>query len=297
VLLHVTNGDSVAGTLRQTSLGGNVLPWQDALHEGPVRALPRNELLEERAAFLAGCGWGGRQELLDGLEGRDRELLDALANEHAVVLWFEHDLYDQLQLIDVLSLALTVGTTPELIVISSFLGKLTATELETFWPSRSQASPEMLELATDAWDALREPEPTALARLATGHTPGLPFLSPALRRLLEELPSTENGLSGTERRALEAVAAGARTPQEAFVTAQRLEEAPFLGDTWFYRALSALEPLVESNGELRLTQAGEAVLRGEADRVELLGIDRWVGGTHVTPDNLWRWGASSLLRP
>jgi hypothetical protein len=31
------------------------------------------------------------------------------------------------------------------------------------------------------------------------------------------------------------------------------------------------------------------VLAGTADRVELLGIDRWLGGTHLRPDNLWRW--------
>jgi hypothetical protein len=40
---------------------------------------------------------------------------------------------------------------------------------------------------------------------------------------------------------------------------------------------------------VRLTGAGRDVLRGEADRVELLGLDRWVGGTHVTADNEWRW--------
>jgi hypothetical protein len=34
--------------------------------------------------------------------------------------------------------------------------------------------------------------------------------------------------------------------------------------------------------ELHVTDAGERVLRGEANRVALLGIDRWVGGTHVT---------------
>ena len=34
--------------------------------------------------------------------------------------------------------------------------------------------------------------------------------------------------------------------------------------------------------ELRVTEAGERVLRGESNRVELLGIDRWVGGTHLT---------------
>ena len=39
---------------------------------------------------------------------------------------------------------------------------------------------------------------------------------------------------------------------------------------------------------LLATSDGRAVLAGTADRVELLGIDRWLGGTHVTPENLWR---------
>jgi len=34
--------------------------------------------------------------------------------------------------------------------------------------------------------------------------------------------------------------------------------------------------------ELRVTAAGERVLRGAANRVELLGLDRRVGGTHIT---------------
>src|SRR5438105_7338356 len=42
-LLHVTNGESAGNTLRQTTLGGAVLPWQDTLHEGPVPALRSEE--------------------------------------------------------------------------------------------------------------------------------------------------------------------------------------------------------------------------------------------------------------
>ena len=162
-LLHVTNGESAGNTLRQTALGGAVLPWQDALHEGPVPALPRQELLRARAGFLADCGWGGRPALLSSLERRDRQLLEALRDDLRVVLWFEHDLYDQLQLLDVLALAHTVEAAPELIVIGSFpgrpsfagLGELTASELETLWPSRDRATAAVLEAATNAWAALQ----------------------------------------------------------------------------------------------------------------------------------------------
>ena len=326
-LLHVTNGESAGNTLRRTALGGAVLSWQDALHDGPVPALPRPELLRTRARFLADCGWGGRRSVLSSLERRDRQLLEALRDGVEVVLWFEHDLYDQLQLVDVLALAHAVGTPPELIVVGSFpgrpsfagLGELTAGELETLWPSRSPAAPAALEAAAHVWAALRSAEPTELAEWATRDVPQLPFLAAALRRLLEELPSARDGLSGTERRALAAVAAGAQTPPAAFVAVQRIEDAPFLGDTWFYRAVSALGQgaarLLETDDgaplppppplgdgpsfarlRLRVTDAGEQVLRGEADRVALLGVDRFVGGTHLTTESFWRWDGRRLSR-
>ena len=122
-LLHITSGESAGNTLRQTTLGGAVLSWQDVLHEGPVPALPRQKLLQTRARFLAGCGWGSRQALLSSLERRDRQLLETLRDNLQAVLWFEHDLYDQLHLLDVLALAHTEEAAPELIVIGSFPGK------------------------------------------------------------------------------------------------------------------------------------------------------------------------------
>ncbi len=329
-VLHVTNGESAGNTLRQTSIGGAVLAWQDVLHEGPVQAVARQDLLRARAGFLSECGWGSRPAVLSSLERRDRQFAEALREGLHVVLWFEHDLYDQLQLVDALALAHQVGGSPETIVVGSFtgkpsfrgLGELTADELETLWPTRDATTPELLEAAVSAWDAFRAPEPTALAEQGAHESPLLPFLAAALRRLLEELPAPADGLSGTERRALQAIAAESHTPQSAFVAAQRLEAAPFLGDAWFYRALAALGRgrvrLVETEeGEplpappplgdaqafarlsLRLTAEGDRVLRGESDRVELLGVDRWIGGTHVTPENGWRWdpAARRLLAP
>jgi DNA-binding transcriptional MerR regulator len=325
-LLHVTNGESAGNTLRQTAIGGAVLPWQDVLHAGPVPAVPRGELLRLRAGFLADAGWGSRRAILGSLERRDAQLVRALRDGIEVVLWFEHDLYDQLQLLDVLSVAHREGAEPELVVVGSFpgkssfrgLGELTADELETLWPARRRATAETLAAATEAWEAVRAPEPSALAEWAQREEPELPFLASALRRLLEELPAPGDGLSATERRALAAIAAGHATSREAFLAAQAAEPAPFLGDTWFYTAVAELgvgpNRLVESaDGEplpqapplgdaqrfvglpLRLTAAGEQVLSGDADRVELLGIDRWVGGTHVTTASLWRWDADERM--
>jgi len=336
-LLHVTNGDSAGNTLRQTTLGGAVLPWNDVLHEGPVPAGPRAALRAARAAFFSSCGWGSRRSIAAELERRDRQVVDALRSGRRLVLWFEHDLYDQLQLLDVLALA-DESAAPiehlELLVVGSFpgrpdfhgLGELSAAELESLWVERRPASAETVALAGEIWRAVREPTPADVAPFAAGgaeaELAGLPFVPAALRRLLEELPAVGSGLSGIERRALEAVAAGAATPIAAFLAEQAAEPAPFLGDAWFFRTLTTLgtgtsrlletsdrgplppapplgDPHTFGRIRLRLTRAGERVLAGEADRVELLGIDRWVGGTHLLPGAVWRWDgdASRLVAP
>ena len=53
-VLHITNGDSAVERLRAAGADGDVLPWRDALHEGPVReGLDDAELRAERARFIA----------------------------------------------------------------------------------------------------------------------------------------------------------------------------------------------------------------------------------------------------
>ena len=214
---------------------------------------------------------GDAARLLSSLERRDRQVVDALRGGAHVVLWFEHDLYDQLQLLDALTLALEAGASPELIVVDAFpgkpsfrgLGELSPAELETLWPARREAGAETLDAAASAWDAVRASEPTALAEWAARGSRELPLVAAALRRLLEELPGTADGLSGTERRALQAIAAGASTPAAAFVESQQLEDAPFLGDTWFYRALAVL-----GGGPVRLveTEDGDPLAAAAAQR-------------------------------
>ncbi len=323
--LHVTNGDSAGNTLRQTGLGGTVLPWQDVLNEGPVPAVPAAELREVRATFLSDCGWGSRNAILDELERRDRLFEQAVA-ERPVVLWFEHDLYDQLQLLQILDLVREVGVDPErleLINVGTFEGRpnfkgpgeLNADELETLWPLRRPVTEELVALAADAWAAFRAPEPTAVESLVGGDTSSLPFLGSAFRRLLQELPSVENGLSRSERQLLEALADGPQTPVQMFLASGAREAAPFEGDAWVFRRIAELaagEPLIEVAGggafpqppphadavsfagtALALTDAGRAVLTGGADRVDLLGLDRWLGGTHLRPDRLWRWDSAA----
>ena len=313
-MLHLTNGDGVAVPLRQIGLGGDAFAWRDAYHEGPVRSGERSRLIDARAAFLASCGWGAEDTIRGELLARDARLVGALLEGTEVVLWFEHDLYDQLQLVDVLALAGETGFDPEqleLIEIGSFpgrpgfrgLGELNPPQLESLWAARRPVTDEDTAGAQLAWEAVRRGDPRGLAEVERDPPGSRPFLGAAFRRLLEELPGARDGLSRTERQLLRLLAEGPLLTGALFEASQDLEEAPFHGDVWVRRTLEGLEgatPLVSlTDGSATITEAGRAVLAGEADRAELLGIDRWVGGTHLVAGAVWRWDvdAARLLAP
>jgi hypothetical protein len=101
-MLHITNGDSAAEGIRQTHLPGTVLAWRNVLHEGPVPTdLSLHELSAVRATFIAAEGWAPADEAAADFARRDATLARFMEHDE-VCLWFEHDLYDQLQCLQIL---------------------------------------------------------------------------------------------------------------------------------------------------------------------------------------------------
>ena len=289
-MLHVTNGDSAAALLRRTGISGDVVPWRDILHEGPVPAgLTLEGMSDVRARFLAAWGAGDFPALSASFGARDSALLAA----RHVVLWFEHDLYDQLQLLQILAtLATPSATIVELICVDAFpgvtpfhgIGQLTAPQLATLWPQRRHVALAQFALGTRAWRAFTSPDPLAVRQLLETDLGALPFLRSALQRLLEEHPAAPSGLSRTERQILTAVSAGHQRFEDIFRANQAQEHAPFLGDTSLRKHLDTLitarTPLLTPE-PCTLTAAGERVLAGEVDARQLNGLDRWIGGVHL----------------
>jgi hypothetical protein len=291
---------------------GDVLCWNDVLHEGPVPDVSEERLRSVRARFLTDSAWTF-EDVLRELTDRDARLAKAAAHGE-VVLWFEHDLYDQLQLmqiIDQLAEARTDWRHITLICGAEYLGLSTPDRLRERLPQRTPLNGSIADLARRAWRAFRAPDPNALMSLLERggvRFEAMPFLAAALRRHLEQFPSTRNGLSRSEQQALDAIAAGAATVRDAYVEShQRREDPIFLGDTVFADYLQELSrgpaPLVELRHEadvmragVALTDTGAAVLRGAADRVRLNGIDRWLGGVHLQGhEAAWRWDGSTVV--
>jgi hypothetical protein len=321
--LHVTNGDIAAGLLRRAGLAGDALVWADVLHEGPVpEGLDSDGLRRARAGFLAGVDGIDAAEVRQRFEARDRAL--AAGRDGRYLLWFEADLYCQLQLTQILAALGGLGVAPDritLVCIGEYpgiahfggLGELEPGQLPGLLDTAATLTGEAMELAAAAWAALRAGDPSGLGPVAASRSPELRFLGEAFDRLGREYPSTRDGLSLTERRLLAAAAAEpGGTAAAAFTRMWQREPRPFLGDGFGFRILGRLAgarvPLVEADpaGEvtagtrLRVTEAGRRVLAGEADHVALNGIDRWVGGVHLHGGTArWRWdeGTEALAGP
>lgn len=327
-MLHITNGDSAADRIRDSGVEGEVLAWRDVLHEGPVPAgRSLAELSPVRARFLADAGLAPYERVMEEIAVRDAAL-ERAAEMSEVVLWFEHDLHDQLQLLQILDWFAAHSRAPgrlSLICIDRFpgverfigLGQLEPASFAALFDLRLPVTESQLFLARRGWDVFRSADPRRIEELIAGDTSALPFLAAALRRHLEEFPSTRNGLSRTERQALAVVASGVREPVKIFLASQDLEEAPYLGDSTFWVHLTGLtlgpEPLLRRADHaaplyrpgdpgrpealLLLTEQGKAVRDGRADWVDLRGgIDRWLGGVHLTGTKpRFRWDGERIV--
>ena len=287
-MLHLTNGDSVC--LGDAGVPGEVLVWADVLHEGPVPAgLSLEELSEERGRFLQQPGV---------FRERDQRLSDFHRHDE-VVLWFEHDLFDQLLLIQLLDWFRTQDrgrTKVTCILTAEYLGPMRPERLASLFPTRRIVTAGEFSLAQKAWKVFRSSDPMEMERFLSSDTRALPHLEAAFRRHLQQFPSVHNGLSRTERQILESAACGIHDPAGLFRAHQSLEEAIFLGDTTFFQYIEMLRearfPLLDQN--LWVTPTGYQVLTGARDAVRLNGIDRWLGGVHLEGTVVrWRWDERS----
>ncbi len=238
--LHISNGD--ATDVPGTGLARRVVYWRDILHEGPVPEVAPAELRRIRADYLTGYGGVERAEAVRQFTERDQALEASRDGEY--VLWFEADLYDQLQIAEILARLAGLGVPAGCITlicigehagIARFggLGELTAGQLRELPHTNACARLTLaaLELATRAWAAFRAPTPEALGAIAATRLGELRFLGEAFDRLSREYPAARDGLSLTERRVLAAVADGAPHAGRAVGRAQARETRPYMGDT------------------------------------------------------------------
>jgi hypothetical protein len=320
-MLHIHNGESTAGTLKEFGFPGEHFAFREVLIAGPTPSgLSKDEWRRVRSKFLI-----AEYELEpDDCERSFRTqdgVLRRFTDHEEVILWFEHDLFCQINLIyllDWFSRQSLGGTRLSLICIGEFpgiedfrgLGQLTGEQLATLFDNRHEVSELELRIASSAWAAYTSPNPGEVTRLLDEDTSAMPFLGDSLRLHLTRFPSIRNGLGQIEQNALELISEGAVTFKSLFPKFANADPDYGLGDGQFWSELrrikEAKKPLIilkepgdpqsalEANryyeASFEITDTGSKVLAGELDFVEVNGIDLWLGGVHlIGNETLWRW--------
>ncbi|WP_010167117.1 DUF1835 domain-containing protein [Pseudomonas sp. PAMC 25886] len=301
---HWRCGNDIAHSLGLAGFKGRFRMLIDPLCMGPVQDLPADQYQAIRSRYIS------QVFAMDEAEVARRHAdeythLGQLGSAGHSVLWCEADAYDQLFLIRALAGLERLPEKLELIEVDRIpgvqrfigIGQLAPDVLAWLWPQRRQVDEDMLQLARQAWLAYCDSSPVKLAELARGNHPSLPFLAPALRRQLQELPGTQDGLSLTERLALHYVDEAGPVPFGrvfAELMAKR-EPLPYLGDMMFHALMRPLidgdNPLlIESEAQLpwpqrvlALTALGRQVLNGKAYWPDHAPQERWIGSTCISP--------------
>jgi hypothetical protein len=293
-ILHLHNGDAARAVLERSDLPGAHAVWSEVLHEGPVRGLEtRSVWRAERARYYASLvPLPPDRPDAEALLRRWDAGLESAAAFDEVLLWFEHDLFDQLCLIHHLqhfARAEARPTTLSLVCIGAHpqhprflgLGQLSPSAMAALFETRKPITEAQTALASRTWRAFCGPDPTPLAAILDTDTGALTFLDPALRR----------------------------TGADLFRANQQREESPFMGDLVFWSVLRRLadgpHPLVIiaeegeepiSEREVALSESGARVRSGRADAIALNGIDLWRGGVHLRGrEGIWRWDAETRV--
>ena len=291
-LLHLRCGDDLRARLQQAGIAGEYQCFADPVCQGPAQ--DHGDLLAwlgMRARFVAlhtGEDAGAVRQRL----GREYAALNRLHRREAVWLWFEHDVWDQIALIRILSLLAEKRQVRGVLWLVPADGVRPFVALDDFELAALRPVPLtdlQIEQAAEAWAAYAAPDPTALDALSRRRL-AVPWLAAALRRHLRDLPWTTDGLAETERRALSAVAAGAE--DAGLVLARLLVADPVFQVTGLIvkdvlrRLREGPRRLLAAEGPLRLTPRGQAVLAGR-DRHR--PGPRSHAGVRVLPDPPWFW--------
>ncbi|WP_334072428.1 MULTISPECIES: sigma-70 family RNA polymerase sigma factor [Paenibacillus] len=326
-VLHLVNGHVVEQKLRQGGVQGDILVWREIYTHGPVFARPEEAgSRDRRARYLEETLGIPGAEYIRISEAQEK-VLEKVRNYEEVVLWFEHDLFDQTMLCYLLSRfsgqdlgrtklsLLCIGEYPG---IEGFrgLGQLTPEQLGAMSGTWTPVGTEQLELGAEFWEAYTSPGPVRLQELLDRDTSVLPFAKEAFRLHLERYPSVKNGLGIVEETTLQSIRDGVNRPLELFrLVGDRLSFFG-MGDLQYWHILRSMSlepcPLLKIRGVpafpgygsgqdaealregiLEITEFGHQVLNGKEDAAARRGIDEWYGGVHLQgrmPE--WRWDAS-----
>ena len=303
-MIHIVNGDAVGNKIKQ--IDGEIIVWRVMYDFGPVSSIwSKEEQVKMRASFFEEKLGIPSDFFIQNCEGQEK-LLSNIPKSEEVVLWFEHDRFDQTMLMYLITELSSKGYGDLSMIsidqypgISPFYGlaQLSSEQLIELLDSKQKLTREQIHEAITGWKAYTSYYKADIEKWILLEDHSLPFLLNVLKNNNSYFPSKSTGLNEVEYLALSLINKGACLFYDLFQCIKEKRKNDGLSDLHLAAILNELMntpfPLLKSdiplpnypqpysNAKLELTANGLDVLEGKKNRIEFVGIDWWVGGVHL----------------
>lgn len=290
-LLHITNGDNFTSKLQSLHLKGDIITWREMLCEGKTLcAVGSESFWKTRFEFLNKNYKVSKSWFVEKTLKEYRSLCNHKQQDQ-IVLWFEYDLFCQINMLAVLSWLKTHRRHAEISLVCSGkedesdklygLSELSDEKLLNLYENRIILSQDDIEFADYVWQLYCSDNPIRLENLIVHNNFQFQYLSEALRAHLKRFPTIKNGLNEMENRILD-TAASQKPESRAVLLNQILANQGYygFGDTQYNRMISSLKPLFGSFNPVKLTRKGKEVLANKANYYSQLRDNQlYLGGS------------------
>ncbi|WP_369049243.1 DUF1835 domain-containing protein [Tenacibaculum sp. UWU-22] len=272
-ILHITNGDSTTQYLQKLNFKGDFITWREMLCEGKTTSDVGSESFwKNRFEFLKNSYNVSKQKFINYTLKEYRNLCNQKKQEE-IVLWFEYDLFCQINMLAVISwlkhyregYKISLVTSGKVAGSDQFLGlsELSENQIENLYKNRVVLSQDDIEYADYIWQLYCSDSPLRLETIH-GFNPMSPFtyLEDALKAHFLRFPSIENGLNAIENTILKTV------NENKFATKQEMlryllanQKNYGFGDIQYIKKIDELKKLFTASfNPVKLSKTGKQVL-------------------------------------
>lgn len=287
-ILHITNGGSLTGYLKELEIEGELLTWQEMLCEGPTQeAVHTQEFIDLRIAFL--------QEFynveldLTKVEFALHQMDNANERYSEIVLWFEYDLFCHINMLAVLNLLnekkinlpislVCSGMIPGSTTLKG-LTELNSDQLLKHYKNKVRLSKEDLSLAITLWQIYCGKDHN-LFKPYILQSSSFKYMSNCLKAHLERFPDSITGLNILETNVLKLIKENdIKSKHHLLGYALNYQGYYGYGDLQLERMINDLSPFYTiSDEEIRLNRTGHEALLGQHNFAREFKNDMVYGG-------------------
>jgi len=306
--LHITNGDSITERLLQLRLvNDNVVVWREMLCEGPTQyELEKKSAILKRKEFLNQY-YQIPPKVFDQKFVTELDKIKNIKQYNEIILWFEYDLFCQVNMIAVISLLIRnhIKNIPIYLVCSGRveeekglkgLGELTDQQLIAHYQNKILLNQDDLILADYVWALYCESNPKKIAAAITRKS-SFPYLSIALRAHLQRFPNMLTGLNVLEHNILKMISShDIKNLKQLMGYALEYQGYYGYGDMQMKRVIARLfQFLKQTQDQLLLSERGKLALEEKKNFYTTQNLDWYYGGVRKF-DYLYNNETHSLLK-